>query len=183
MKLILASNSPRRKELLSTLPYKFEIIPSVCNEVSTSRLPKDICVELACRKAMSVYASNPDCVVIGCDTVVDLKGELMGKPKDEADAYRMLNELSGRDHFVHSGVCVVYKNGVWLFRDTTQVTFKQLTQKEVDRYIKSGSALDKAGAYGIQDSGFVTRIGGDYNNVMGFPLDKVAKILQSIYKR
>lgn len=183
MRLILASGSPRRKELLAKLPYKYTIIPSACDEVSTAVLPKDICVELACRKAMSVFSQHLDSVVLGCDTVVDLNGELMGKPKDNADATFMLTRLSGKTHKVHTGVCFASASGVWLFCETTDVAFRKLTEDEIARYVDGGSAMDKAGAYGIQDSGFVAEIRGDYDNVVGLPTTRVAEILKQIYKR
>lgn len=180
MQLILASNSPRRRELLSKLNVNFEVIPSVGDEVSTARLPVDVAKELANRKALEVFKAHPDAVVIGCDTVVELGGQLLGKPKDEADAKRMLTELSGKTHQVHTGVCIVHKMGVWLFADTTQVTFSTLTQKQIDDYVATGSPLDKAGAYGIQDSGFVCDVVGSYDNVVGFPTERIAEILQNI---
>lgn len=180
MQLILASNSPRRRELLSKLNSNFDIIPSVGEEVSTARLPVDVAKELANRKALEIFKAHPDAVVIGCDTVVELDGQLLGKPKDEADAKRMLTALSGKTHQVHTGVCIVHKMGVWLFADTTQVTFSTLTQKQIDDYVATGSPLDKAGAYGIQDSGFVCDIAGSYDNVVGFPTERIAEVLQSL---
>lgn len=183
MELILASNSPRRKELLSKLNYNFTIIPSVGEEVSTARLPVDIAKELANRKALEVFRAHPDAVVIGCDTVVELDGKLLGKPKDDAQATQMLNALSGKTHLVHTGVCVVHKMGVWLFADTTEVVFVQLTDKQIADYVATGSPLDKAGAYGIQDSGFVSHIVGSYDNVVGFPTERVAEILNKIFPK
>lgn len=180
MQLILASNSPRRRELLSKLNSNFDIIPSVGEEVSTARLPVDVAKELANRKALEIFKAHPDAVVIGCDTVVELDGQLLGKPKDEADAKRMLTALSGKTHQVHTGVCIVHKMGVWLFADTTQVTFSTLTQKQIDDYVATGSPLDKAGAYGIQDSGFVCDIAGSYDNVVGFPTERIAEVLQNL---
>ena len=183
MKLILASNSPRRKELLSQLNYTFEIIPSVGEEVSTAKLPVDIAKELANRKALEVFKAQPDAVVIGCDTVVELDGQLLGKPKDNTQATQMLTALSGKTHLVHTGVCIVHKMGVWLFADTTQVVFKNLSPIQIADYVATGSPLDKAGAYGIQDSGFVSHIVGSYNNVVGFPTERVSQILQQIFAK
>ncbi len=183
MKLILASNSPRRKELLSQLNYSFDIIPSVGEEISNATLPVDIAKELANRKALEVFKAHPDCVVIGCDTVVEIDGKLLGKPHDNNEATCMLKALSGKTHYVHTGVCLLHKMGVWLFADTTEVTFYTLTDEQIASYVATGSPLDKAGAYGIQDSGFVCHINGSFNNVVGFPTEKVAPILQSIYKK
>lgn len=183
MKLILASNSPRRYELLSKLNYSFDVIPAGCEEYTNAEKPVDMVKELACHKALDVYRRNSDCCVIGCDTVVDLNGKVLGKPTDVADAKRMLNALSGKDHLVHTGVCIASPNGMWLFSETTTVTFRALTESEIAAYVSSGSAMDKAGSYGIQDSGFVDKICGDYDNVVGFPTNKIDKILQTIYKR
>ena len=183
MKLILASNSPRRKELLTKLNYQFDIVPSVGEEVSTANLPVDIAKELANRKALEVFKSNPDCVVIGCDTVVELDGQLLGKPKDQVHARQMLTALSGKAHTVHTGVCIVHTMGVWLFADTTQVVFFPLTTEQIDDYIATGSPMDKAGAYGIQDSGFVSHIVGSYDNVVGFPTERISQILATIYQK
>jgi len=183
MKLILASNSPRRKELLSKLPFEYDVIPSHIEENSTAAEPFDVCTELACRKAADVFAANSDCAVIGCDTVVDLNGNLLGKPANACDALNMLRALSGKVHKVHTGVCVMSPIGVWTFCETTKVRFRNLTEEEIAEYVEKGSAMDKAGAYGIQDSGFVSEIDGDYDNVVGFPTEKVEKVLKQIYKR
>lgn len=183
MELILASNSPRRRELLSKLNYAFSVIPSVGEETSTAKLPVDIAKELANRKALEVFKTHPDAVVIGCDTVVELDGQLLGKPKDVADAKQMLTALSGKTHLVHTGVCIVHKLGVWLFADTTQVVFDNLSPQQMVDYIATGSPMDKAGAYGIQDSGFVSHIVGSYDNVVGFPTERVAVILQTIFNK
>ena len=182
-RIVLASASPRRKELLSKLNYTFAIIPSVGEEVSTAKLPVDIAKELANRKALEVFKAYPDAVVIGCDTVVELDGQLLGKPKSVADAKQMLTALSGKTHLVHTGVCIVHKMGIWLFADTTEVVFSDLSAQQIDDYIATGSPMDKAGAYGIQDSGFVSRIVGSYDNVVGFPTERVAVILQTIFNK
>ena len=183
MKLILASNSPRRRELLSKLNYSFEIIPSVGEEVSTAKLPVDIAKELANRKALEVFKANPDAVVIGCDTVVEIDGKLLGKPADELQANQMLTSLSGRTHHVHTGVCIVHKMGVWLFADTTEVVFHKLSEQQISNYIATGSPMDKAGAYGIQDSGFVSHIVGSYDNVVGFPTERIGEVLSTIFAK
>lgn len=184
MKLILASNSPRRRELLSQLDYPFEIIPSNCEEITTATKPTDIVQELATLKAKEVYANHPDCVVIGCDTVVDFNGVIFGKPKDRADAWRMLKALSGKTHFVHTGVCILSPVGEWIFCDSTEVRFRELSDKEIQTYIDNGEADGKAGAYGIQDdSHFAASYEGDFDNVVGMPVYRVRKILDTIYKR
>ena len=183
MKLILASNSPRRRELLSKLNYPFEIIPSNCEEVTTATAPTDIVQDLATLKAGEVFKTYPDCVVLGCDTVVDFGGEIMGKPKNHADAYRMLRALSGNTHYVHTGVCVLSPAGKRLFCESTKVTFRNLSEQEIQAYVESGLADGKAGAYGIQDdSNFVAEYDGDYDNVVGLPTYRVNQILEKIYK-
>ena len=184
MKLILASNSPRRKELLSKLPYPFEIIPSNVEENSSATDPTQLVQELATLKAKDVYAKHPDCIVLGCDTVVDFKGEVMGKPKDHEDAHRMIHALSGKTHCVHTGVCILSPVGEWLFCDTTEVTFRKLSEKEIADYIARGEADGKAGAYGIQDdSHFAKSFKGDFDNVVGLPVYRVKEILDKIYNR
>lgn len=183
MKLILASNSPRRFELLSKLNYPFEVIPSGVDESSETTDPKALVQELASRKAADVYAKHPDCVVIGCDTVVDFKGYIMGKPKDRMDAMVMLHSLSGNTHFVHTGVCILSPVGNWLFCDSTEVNFRELSEEEIFDYVAAGEADGKAGAYGIQDdSQFAASFKGDFDNVVGLPVYRVKEILDKIYK-
>ena len=183
MKLILASNSPRRRELLSKLDYPFEIIPSGVEEISTATEPRDLVQELAKLKATDVFAKHPDCVVLGCDTVVDFNGEIMGKPHDHADALRMLRALSGKTHYVHTGVCILSPVGKWLFCDSTEVNFRNLSEKEISDYVANGEADGKAGAYGIQDdSHFAASFVGDFDNVVGLPVYRVKEILDKIYK-
>ena len=183
MKLILASNSPRRRELLSKLPYPFEVIPSGVEENSTATKPTELVQELATLKAADVFAKHPDCVVLGCDTVVDFNGEIFGKPRNHDDALRMLNALSGKTHFVHTGVCILSPVGKWLFCDSTEVVFRNLSQGEIADYVAGGLADGKAGAYGIQDdSHFAKSFNGDFDNVVGLPVYRVREILDKIYK-
>ena len=184
MKLILASNSPRRRELLSKLGYPFEIIPSNCEEITSSVIPTDIVQDLATQKAAEVFKSHSDCVVVGCDTIVDFQGEIFGKPQNRLHAAQMLRALSGNVHYVHTGVCVLSPVGKWLFCDTTKVLFRNLSDVEIQSYVDSGQADGKAGAYGIQDdSCFVAQYDGDYDNVVGLPTYRVKEILEKIYKR
>ena len=180
MKLILASNSPRRKELLSKLNYTFDVIPADCEERTTAASPDDMVKELACHKALNVYKQYPDCCVIGCDTVVDLDGKVLGKPHSRDEAVAMLTELSGRTHKVHTGVCVMSKKAIYIFADTSLVTFDKLSGERIQAYVATGSPMDKAGAYGIQDSGFVSKIVGSYDNVMGLPTERLSGVLEGV---
>lgn len=182
MQLILASGSPRRRELLSKLNYPFQVVPATGEELSYATDPRDMVKELASRKAAEVFADHPDCIVVGCDTVVDLDGNVLGKPRDRADAIAMLTALGGRTHYVHTGVSVLSPKGVWLFCDSTEVRFRQLSDEEIARYVDSGNAYGKAGAYGIQDSGFAESYVGDYDNVVGLPVYRLKQILDTIYE-
>ena len=179
MKLILASNSPRRRELLSKLNYKFDVVPSDCDESTTAQNPRSMVTELACCKALDVFKSNPQAVVIGCDTVVDLDGKVLGKPHSVDEAVSMLKSLSNRQHKVHTGVCVISQKSIHLFAETSSVTFDKLSDERIRNYVATGSPMDKAGAYGIQASGFVSGIVGSYDNVMGLPTEKLFAILKN----
>ncbi len=183
MQLILASASPRRRELLSELHYPFTIIPARSKETTSATEPVEVATDLARRKAAEVFATHPDSVVVGCDTVVDLDGQIFGKPRDRQDAIRMLRQLSGRTHFVHTGVCVMWGDNVTSFCDSTEVRFRDLGEEEIARYVDSGEAYGKAGAYGIQDDArLVSDYLGDYDNVVGLPNYKLKQILDKIYK-
>lgn len=181
MKLILASNSPRRRELLSKLNYKFDVIPADCEEFTNAANTDDMVKELAAHKALNVYKKYPESVVIGCDTVVDLDGKVLGKPHSYDDAVAMLQALSGKTHKVHTGVCVMSKLAIYIFAETSLVTFDNLSEQRIYSYVDTGSPMDKAGAYGIQDSGFVKDITGSYDNVMGFPTERLNSILQQLH--
>lgn len=181
--LILASKSPRRKELLSLITKDFEIIPAVSEENADPSLSPDIFVmELAKQKALEIAASHPDDIVIGSDTVVAAEGEILGKPKDKEDAYRMLSLLSGTIHSVFTGVAVVKNGEIHSFTEETKVKFFNLSEKEITDYIATGEPFDKAGAYGIQEFGalLVEGIDGDYYNVMGLPSGRLYRLLKSL---
>jgi septum formation protein len=178
IKIILASASPRRKELLGYIFDEFECIPSDAPEVVPDGISAEETAEfLAVQKARYVGKTHSDALVIGCDTVVILDGEVFGKPCDESDAKRMLTRLSGRTHKVITGVCFYFGGRTVSFSDVTEVEFYDLTEKEIDSYIASGSPMDKAGAYGIQDKGFlpVKSITGDYFNVVGLPAARIKR--------
>lgn len=188
--IILASNSPRRKELLERAGYTFTVMPSDCDESTDIRFPKDMVMELAGRKAENVYkkvcadrsgmeAEAQPFIVIGSDTVVALNGRILGKPVDYDDAYNTLNSLSGQTHNVYTGVSIIYYDGekcrTKTFYENTEVTFYPMTHEEIVGYLATGDPFDKAGSYGIQTQGglFVKEIKGSYDNVVGLPLSRL----------
>lgn len=185
MKIILASASPRRQELLGYVFDEFECLPADIDET----LPSDISAEnsaeyLAVKKAEHIAASYPDALVIGCDTVVVHKGKVYGKPCDEAEADKMLRSLSAEKHSVITGVCLCLNGRKHSFSDVTKVKFYPLTQEEIAAYISTGSPMDKAGAYGIQDKNFlpVESIEGDYFNVVGLPIGRLKREAEAFLK-
>ena len=180
---VLASKSPRRKELLKNIGIKAEIIPANVDESSITDLPPEKMVtELALLKASDVArALRGDTYVIGADTVVVSDGRIFGKPEDISDAKRMLSELSGKTHSVYTGYCVIHcKSGVCVSKyEKTDVTFRTMAEREIDAYVKTREPMDKAGAYGIQEKGsiFIEKINGDYFNVVGLPVCALSKLL------
>ena len=189
MQYVLASASPRRKQLLSELITDFEVIPSLADESKKKAdSPKTLVAELAKLKASEVAfrPENEGKIVIGSDTVVAFEENVLGKPVDEADAFRMLKLLSGNKHTVYTGVCVIRVEGgkaqTIVDVDGTDVYFEELSDEWIRSYILSGSPMDKAGAYGIQDGGLVKRIEGSYTNVVGFPVKLFEKILERVEK-
>ena len=182
--LILASASPRRRELLSLLTSDFTVIPAQGKEKADTSLPPEMLVqELAKQKAAEVAASHPHAVVIGADTLVFLGKKIMGKPVDTDDAKRMLTLLSGNTHTVITAVAIAQNGAVTkVFAEKTKVKFFPLTADEIIAYIVTGEPMDKAGAYGIQDKGalLVKGITGDYYNVMGLPIGRLYRELKSL---
>lgn len=181
MKLILASGSPRRRELLEKLNIPFEVIVSECDETLPEGIPADAAAEmLAVRKAAAVAKSRPDAIVIGADTTVILDDEILGKPVDADDCKRMLHRLSGRQHQVITGAAIFWEGHSASFSDETLVQFYPLSDAEIDAYAALQEPYDKAGAYGIQGQGalFVAGIHGDYYNVMGLPIARLARQLR-----
>ena len=181
--LILASASPRRKELTSIISGDVKIIPADVDESFGDDIAvTDVPEMLAVRKAAVVAKDFPDDTVIGCDTSVIVGNEILGKPYDDADAERMLRMLSGKSHQVITG-CAIFKGGRSLsFSETTDVVFYPLTDKEIADYVATKEPCDKAGAYGIQGFGslLVKEIHGDYFNVVGLPVGKLNKMLKLI---
>ena len=189
--LVLGSQSPRRKELLSWLNIPFKIITADLAEESNEVESKKIAMDIASQKSQAVMlqaseVSNP--FIISSDTIVVLNNKLYGKPKDKAEAREILSELADKTHQVMTGVSFLFfdhsinKMREHLFYDQTEVTFNKITDDLMDHYIATGDSLDKAGAYGIQGPGltFISKVNGSYSNVVGFPLDKVVSELTNI---
>ena len=188
MRLLLASASPRRRELLRNAGFDFDVQASqIVEEMKPGERPEEFARRAAREKAMHVAASSPPGrLVLGADTVVVVDGETLGKPSDPVNAARMLRLLSGRTHQVHTGVCLVRAPDEVkaLEHETTLVTFRELDEEEIRSYVESGEPMDKAGAYGVQGlaSKFVTRISGCYSNVVGLPLARVYGIVRPLMK-
>lgn len=182
IKYILASGSPRRKDLLSIYIDNFDIVPADIDENINPALPIQQEIErIASEKAAAVNA-NDECAVIAADTVVVKNGAVYGKPLDEADAVRILKILRGAVHTVITSVAVSYKGELTVFSETTDVTFFEYSDDIIDWYVSTGEPLDRAGAYAIQGLGsvLVEGINGDYNNVVGLPL---AKLMRTLYNK
>ena len=187
MELILASSSPRRREILGHMRAKFTVIsPDADEKVPEGTPPADAVLILASRKGAAVLRVHPelrDAFVLASDTVVDLDGQILGKPKDSDDAARMLARLSGRTHLVHSGICVFHEGKSAGVTETTIVRFAPLSREEIDFYLSSGEPFGKAGSYAIQGLGarYVSGISGDYFNVMGLPVYALDALLRSTW--
>ena len=181
MKIILASQSPRRRELLERMGITdFKVIPARGEEVSIRTLtPDQLVEELSRRKCAEVAANRPDDLVIAADTLVSINNRVLGKPRNEEDAARMLAALSGKLHMVYTGVTVSLGGRTLTQHEMTSVRFRTLTQADIIRYIATGEPMDKAGAYGIQGYGsvLVESISGDYYNVMGLPVCRLSRML------
>lgn len=198
--IILASASPRRKELLEQIGLEFEICPAKGEEVITKTIPEEVVMELSKQKAEEVAAmvssfgenhkeitTPSDILVIGADTVVAFDGKILGKPVDEVDAKRMLMMLSGNTHSVFTGVTLVLidktgRAGELVFYEKTDVKMHAMTETEIDRYIATAEPMDKAGSYGIQGKCaiHIEKIDGDYNNVVGLPIARIYQELKNI---
>ena len=179
-RLVLASASPRRRELMALAGFDFEVITADVDEVFDPLLePCELVMSLAFQKASAVAGSNPDAAVIGADTVVVLDGKVLGKPHSEDEAVQMLRELSGNTHEVYTGVCIIKGDKVHKFYECTKVTFWQLEDELIAQYVASKDPMDKAGAYGIQGYGcvLIKEIKGDYFSVMGLPVSESARVL------
>lgn len=185
-RIILASQSPRRRELLGQMGFQdFEIIPAVGEEEADSSLPITEYVEqLALHKAAEVAArvNDPDAIVIGADTIVVHHDEILGKPRNQAHAFQMLSNLSGSRHMVYTGIALIQGERRITGHEGTKVRFCALTEQEILSYIATGEPMDKAGAYGIQGRGglLVDSIEGDFYNVVGLPICRLSRMLAGI---
>lgn len=180
MNVILASQSPRRRELMEKFHIPFTVaVADVDETIDPAKAPYDEVARLSRMKAEAVPHQHDD-VVIAADTIVVCQNKVLGKPADEEDAFRMLMGLSGRDHQVMTGITVLYQGKATVCTEVTDLHFRTLTEKEIRAYIRTGEPLDKAGAYGIQGGGalFAEKICGDYYNVVGLPVCRLGQILR-----
>lgn len=181
--LILASGSPRRRELLKYITSDFSVVTQPTDEsFPMGGSPCRGAELLALRKARAVATEHPHDIVVGADTIVVLGGKIFGKPRDTADAQQMLEALSGREHTVYTGVAVLSPRGETVFSQGTQVRFRSLSREEMEAYVATGEPMDKAGAYGIQGKGalLVEGITGDFYNVMGLPVCQLGMVLSQL---
>ena len=182
-RFILASESPRRKELFGKLGIPFEVKASGAAEVVEGNLSvEEVAMNIAIGKTTTILKENPTAIVIAADTIVSFEDELLMKPKDNAEAKKFLQKLSGNTHQVTTGVAIYGEGCSISFAETTSVKFFELSEDQIDAYVATGDSLDKAGAYGIQTMGglFVESIQGDYNNVIGLPISRLYKALYSL---
>lgn len=182
-RVILASKSPRRKELLSLICDSFEIIPADIDE----SVPQNVAAEEAAEyiSTKKAFAIDSEDVIIACDTVVIVDGKILGKPSDRQNGFEMLSELSGKTHSVISGVCIRYKGESVSFSQKSLVTFYELTDEEINDYLDSGEPFDKAGGYGIQGLGslLVKEFSGDFFNIVGLPVARLRRSLSELLSK
>ncbi|WP_156285724.1 Maf family protein [Oceanivirga salmonicida] len=181
MKYILASGSPRRKELLKQIIKDFEIIIPNVDENLDIKNPEKLVLELSKLKANSITKYG---IIISADTIVVKGDKILGKPKNYNEAFNMLKSLSNSSHFVYTGVCIKNENEIDNFVVKTKIYFRKLSDEEIEKYIKDKSPYDKAGSYGIQETDFCVKIDGSYTNVVGLPTEELRKKLyESIYSK
>ena len=180
MKIILASGSPRRRELLRELGLNFEVYkPEVDETRKPDELPEELCFRLSRMKALNAAKIFENSIIISADTIVVINSDILGKPKNREDTFRMLSELQGKWHEVLTGISVSMNDKIISHVEHTRVKFKALTEAEILKYLETGESDDKAGAYAIQGKGalFIERIDGDFYNVVGLPLCVLGKML------
>lgn len=181
--IVLASSSPRRKELLKQISYDFIVeVSNIDESIDRPQKVEDIPYELAYRKAKAVSKTHYNDIVIGCDTIVAFDNEVLEKPLDEDDAYRMLNKLNNNTHKVISGVAIIYQDKEIRFIEESLVTFNNLSNEDINFYISTKDPLDKAGAYGIQNPyiKLVKEFKGEYENIVGLPIKRLKKELENL---
>ena len=185
-RMILASGSPRRKELLQMLEVPFEVLVSDTEEIITKNEPAEVTKELSYQKAMAVAEQVEEGIIIGADTVVSIDGKILGKPADTEEAREMIYKLQGKSHMVYTGVTVIVKSDETVsassFAEGTKVNVAPMTEDEIEAYISTSEPYDKAGAYGIQGlfGKFIEGIEGDYFNVVGLPVHRLYEELKKI---
>lgn len=183
--VILASASPRRKQILEMCNISFKVIvPEVDENFQQDIKPNELVMSLSKKKAIAILEKTcTNNIILAADTVVALKGEILTKPKDKIESFNMLKKLSGKEHFVYTGVCLIKNKKVKSnFYSKTKVQFYELTDKEIEDYIKTNQPFDKAGSYAIQGAGaaFVKKIDGDFYNVVGLPISKVIREIREL---
>ena len=182
--IILASNSPRRKELLKQILPEFKIIPSNIDEkIPDTILPMDAAVYLSTQKCLDVYRNNPNDLVIAADTLIILDNKIYGKPINKDDAKRMLMKFANKTHYVVTGVCISSETNTISFSSVNEVEFYALCEREIDEYLKDDEYKDKAGAYAIQGKGslFIKSMKGDYNGIVGLPIAQLNRVLHQFF--
>ena len=180
MSIILASQSPRRQELLGKIVSEFRALPAAIDESIKGELTaEDYVLEMAQKKAQFIFKQNPESLVIGSDTIVTIDGKILGKPLDDEDAFNMLAKLSGRKHLVHTSLYMMNASQIEQKIVSAEVSFFHLTDEEIHTYLATGDHRDKAGSYGIQGEAalFVEKISGDYYAIVGFPIAHVKRML------
>lgn len=178
--LILASGSPRRRELLQKITSNFRVVVSDIDEKAIRGSNRDLPVKISQMKAYAVFQNFPNDTILASDTVVLIDNQIIGKPVDEQDAKAILKKLSGREHLVITGYTIICKDYELSRRVVSKVFFNELSDDLIERYVRTGSPMDKAGAYGIQDKDFalVNHIEGSFDNIMGFPTEDISKHLK-----
>ena len=182
MKIILASKSPRRRKMLKELGIKYKLWAGEADESVDREYRPDVLVRLLAKRKASACAkdiADNNTLIISADTVVALNGKILGKPRDDEDAFNMLRSMSGTTHYVYSGVCAIYNGKAVCASEKTKIKFRDISDKEIERYLATGEHKDKAGSYGIQEKGgyFVESVCGDINNVVGLPVLKLRNMI------
>ena len=185
MKIILGSKSPRRKEIMEMAGYQFDVVVSNADENVSANSIEDMSLAIAQKKCDAISKLYPNDLIITADTIVVIDGKVLEKPKDKEDARRMIHLIQGRMHFVYTSVCVKYKDKEKNFIEKTKVYVGEMTDQEIKEYINIQEPYDKAGAYAIQGvfGKYISKIDGDYYNVMGLPIYKLNKVIKDMVNK